>query len=60
MAESKQYQFRCPPDVEAEFRKVWCSGDTVTDNILRVIRAGLKSMLTKPPVVPAKPKKGSR
>ena len=44
MSESKQYQFRAGPDLEAKMRSVWLKGETNTDNLIRIIWAGVQAL----------------
>ena len=41
---SKQYQFRAKPELEANIQSVWLQGMDTSNNIIRIIRAGVKSL----------------
>jgi len=43
--ESRQYQFRAKPDLEAGIRSVWNKNRNVTENLTVIIEAGVKSLL---------------
>lgn len=40
----KHYQFRAKPELEASIQSVWLQGMDTSNNIIRIIRAGVKSL----------------
>jgi len=44
VAESKQYQFRSSPELDSGLTLVWVKSMTTSDNLRRVIKAGIASL----------------
>ena len=40
----KHYQFRANPALEAEIQSAWMKGMSTSDNLFRIIKAGVKSL----------------
>lgn len=41
MSERVHYQFRCPMDLHGQLQSIWNPGVNATDNIVRILRAGV-------------------
>lgn len=41
---SKQYQFRANPSLEGDIKSVWIQGMDTSNNIIRIVRAGIKAL----------------
>lgn len=55
---SKQFQFRASPQIQEELAKVWIPTMNTTDNLIRVITAGVKYIQASEFLLTTTPKKG--
>lgn len=47
MGESKQYQFRAPADLQGDLQKVWVNKQSNTENLIRIVRAGVNHLMIR-------------
>lgn len=55
MSESVQYQFRAKPTLEAEIRSVWLKNHNTTENLTRIVQAGVAAIQLHTQIKKGKP-----